>query len=224
MTRDAFHRRAPFVGSGGHYSPGPATARPLLATVRPTGWRCHATLGLRRPAPLWSDARTTHERLFARSARRRLTADARSELGPRSLAADHRFCGARASLFGAGRRFPTSATQKNDARARSPSSAILAGTEAVTSFLFGRITHDLPCGSGDTRRAVHRPFVPTPVPVPPACAGLPGRDIDSNALPSRACAHEVAVAIDVHGPEDRAKDASRTDARCTRRLAAVHTR
>jgi hypothetical protein len=110
MTRDAFHRRAPFVGSGGHYSPGPATARPLLATVRPTGWRCHATLGLRRPAPLWSDARATHEYLFARNARRRLTADARSELGPRSLVADRRFCGARASLFGTGSRFPTSAT------------------------------------------------------------------------------------------------------------------
>lgn len=35
MIRGAFHRQGPFVGSGGHYSPGPATASPLLAMVRP---------------------------------------------------------------------------------------------------------------------------------------------------------------------------------------------
>jgi hypothetical protein len=33
--RDAFHHQGPFVGSGGHYSPGPATTSPLLATVPP---------------------------------------------------------------------------------------------------------------------------------------------------------------------------------------------
>jgi len=31
MIRDAFHRQGPFVGSGGPYSPGPATSAPLLA-------------------------------------------------------------------------------------------------------------------------------------------------------------------------------------------------
>jgi hypothetical protein len=35
MIRGAFHRQGPFVGSGGHYSPGPATAAPLLAMLRP---------------------------------------------------------------------------------------------------------------------------------------------------------------------------------------------
>jgi hypothetical protein len=35
MIRGAFHRQEPFVGSGGHYSPGPATASPLLAMVQP---------------------------------------------------------------------------------------------------------------------------------------------------------------------------------------------
>jgi len=31
MIRDAFHRQGPFVGSGGPYSPGPATSAPLVA-------------------------------------------------------------------------------------------------------------------------------------------------------------------------------------------------
>jgi hypothetical protein len=35
MTRGVFHRQGPFVGSGGLYSPGPATAAPLLAMWRP---------------------------------------------------------------------------------------------------------------------------------------------------------------------------------------------
>jgi len=35
MIRDAFHRQGLFVGFGGRYSPGPATASPLLAMVRP---------------------------------------------------------------------------------------------------------------------------------------------------------------------------------------------
>jgi len=34
-TRGAFHRQGPFVGSGGLYSPGPATNPPLLAMCRP---------------------------------------------------------------------------------------------------------------------------------------------------------------------------------------------
>jgi len=34
-TRGAFHRQGPFVGSGGFYSPGPATDPPLLAMCRP---------------------------------------------------------------------------------------------------------------------------------------------------------------------------------------------
>jgi len=35
MIRDAFYLQGPFTGSGGHYSPGPATATPLLAMGRP---------------------------------------------------------------------------------------------------------------------------------------------------------------------------------------------
>jgi len=35
MIGGAFHRQGPFVGSGGHYSPGPATHSPLLTMVEP---------------------------------------------------------------------------------------------------------------------------------------------------------------------------------------------
>ena len=35
--------------------------------------------------------------------------------------------------------------------------------------------------SGEERRAAHHPFVSTPVPVPPACAGLPDRDTEPTA-------------------------------------------
>ena len=42
------------------------------------------------------------------------------------------------------------------------------------------------------RRAVQRPFDLAPVPVPPACAGLPDRDTESTAPPRTACAARVA--------------------------------
>jgi len=35
MIQDAFDQQVPFVGSGGHYNPGPATAAPLLAMLLP---------------------------------------------------------------------------------------------------------------------------------------------------------------------------------------------
>jgi hypothetical protein len=44
---------------------------------------------------------------------------------------------------------------------------ILAGTGAVTPFLFSDLPRPLPCGSGDKRRAAQRPSEQTPVPVPP---------------------------------------------------------
>jgi hypothetical protein len=65
--------------------------------------------------------------------------------------------------------------------------------------------------SGDTRRAALRPFVKAPVPVPPACAGLPDRDTEPTATPLRyfriaACAarlrEESSVPIDEHGSLD----------------------
>jgi len=35
MIQDVFRQQGPFLGSGGRYSPGPTTAAPLLATLRP---------------------------------------------------------------------------------------------------------------------------------------------------------------------------------------------
>jgi len=47
---DAFYRQGPFLGSGGHYSPGPATSSPLLAMDQPLS----GTL-----APPWVFVRTS---------------------------------------------------------------------------------------------------------------------------------------------------------------------
>jgi hypothetical protein len=136
VTRDAFRREGPFVGSGGHFEP--RSRDRCIAFDDPTtaGWRYHATLGLCRPAPLWSDARATHDVSFARSARRRMTADVRSELGPRSLDPDRRFCGAYAELIWDQTSPSDFCNNRYDGRARKPEPLILAGTEAVTSFLF----------------------------------------------------------------------------------------
>lgn len=63
--------------------------------------------------------------------------------------------------------------------------------------------------SGETRRAAHRPLATTPVSVPPG-----SHQVFPTAIPPRArhlrqvSLQEQLVAIDVHGSEDRAKDAS----------------
>ena len=57
----------------------------------------------------------------------------------------------------------------------------------------------------------------------PTCVGLPNRDADSSASPPNGLLRRCIVRIDVHGPEDRAKDASPgacDDLSCLRR---VHT-
>jgi hypothetical protein len=67
----------------------------------------------------------------------------------------------RASLFEARMLLVDFCNCTNDVRATNPSSRFLAGTVAMTTFLFLRITHDLPelaftsTRSGDTRRAAH---------------------------------------------------------------------
>jgi len=50
LDRSAFYRQGPFIGSGGHYSPGPATRSPLLTMVEPLS----GTL-----APPWVFVRTS---------------------------------------------------------------------------------------------------------------------------------------------------------------------
>jgi hypothetical protein len=56
----------------------------------------------------------------------------------------------------------------------------------MTTFLFLRVTHDLielPRPAVTRGEPRIRPFVSVPVPVPPACAGLPDRDTEPTATP-----------------------------------------
>jgi hypothetical protein len=64
-TRGVFHRQAPFVESGGRYSPGSAIAAPPFGDVATAGWRSHATLGLDRSSPVSLPVRPTRSRPFA---------------------------------------------------------------------------------------------------------------------------------------------------------------
>jgi hypothetical protein len=118
------------------------------------------------------------------------------------------------SLFEARRRLTTSATAISTCGQPNPSSSVLAGTEASTSFLFS--THHasplLAKRSGDARRAAFRPFKPAPVLVPLAYASLPNRDTNSSASPPKLSPQSV-VRIDEHGSKDRVKDASLRQAR-----------
>jgi hypothetical protein len=71
--------------------------------------------------PLWSDSLRDAIRLFARRARRRVTADARPDLGPRSLDPDRSFWSAYAELIWS-QTSPADFCNCYDERALSPSS------------------------------------------------------------------------------------------------------
>jgi len=90
-----------------------------------------------------------------------------------------------ASVFKTDRRLSTSATACATYGQPDPDSRFPHGDEGRDLPPF--LTHHaqpLLAKGGDTRWAVHvRPFASTPVPVPPACAGLPDRDTDSTAPP-----------------------------------------
>jgi len=90
-------------------------------------------------ASFWSGAIRVANRLFARCARRRVTADGRSELGPRSLDPDRSFWSAFAELIW-DQTSPADFCNCYCVRAKKPELTILAGTNAVTSFLFLRAT------------------------------------------------------------------------------------
>ena len=110
------------------------------------------------------------------------------------------------SLFETRRRLPTSATAFRRASNQTRALRSSQGRRPRPPSFSSRLT-PLPCGSGETWRAALRSSVVTPVPVPPACAGLPDRDAASVAPPPRLAPRSV-VRIDVHGSKDRVKDAS----------------
>jgi len=159
--------------------------RTAFGDVATAGWRSHVTLGL---FPISSRCGPTAIRdairLFVRRARRRVTADARPDLGPRSLDPDRTFWCAFAECIW-GQTSPDDFCNCYDVRAlgRVLSQSSLGRAPWRSSFSY--LPRPLPCGSGDRRRAAHRPLVSTPVPVLPGCPGLPDRDTDSNAPPSR---------------------------------------
>jgi len=78
----------------------------------------------------------------------------------------------------------------------------------MTTFLFLRVTHDLPCESGDARRAALRPSVLIPVPVHSHLRGLARPRYLNRRTTPNGLRRAGSVAIDVHGSLDRAKDVS----------------
>jgi hypothetical protein len=111
-ARDAFRHWGPFLGSGGHDSPGPATDTPLLAMGRPLD----GTL-----APPWVFVRSSpiHVRVLSPEPRRTFhslhpalvsPSAVRFELDPRSLGPAALFGARLPSLFEVRRRLMTSAT------------------------------------------------------------------------------------------------------------------
>jgi len=68
MTRGVFHRQGPFVGSGGLYGPGPATAAGFrVATTAER--RSHVALGLGRSCTVFFGTVRRFGSPFARSNR-----------------------------------------------------------------------------------------------------------------------------------------------------------
>lgn len=185
--QDAFHRLGPFAGSGDLSIPVPRPPRRFWRARRPLNDALTPPWGFADSPPFHSGVSPTSRRLFARLGHRRFTADNRSELGLRSLSPlpflEH--CAGAYSRPNAANRL----LQLHNRRTGTATRVLvfLAGTETAISFLFLRITHGLPCGSGDARRAALRPFASISVPVPLACASLPDRDTNSNAPPPLPC-------------------------------------
>ena len=114
------------------------------------------------------------------------------------------------SLFETCRRLPTSATALRRA-STDPSSRILAGTEAATSFLFLRATLPSLRKRWSARRAARRPIFRIPVPVPPASRRFARPRYPIDRATFDGLRRRSVVTIDVHGSLDRAKDASPLD-------------
>jgi hypothetical protein len=116
------------------------------------------------------------------------------------------------SVFGARRRLTTSATATTYGHsARSSHNPRRDGHRDALPFLY--LPRPLPCGSGDRRRAAQRPPTQTPVPVPPGSHQVFPTAIPASTRHLRELPRGVLVAINVHGSEDQAKDASSAETR-----------
>jgi len=108
------------------------------------------------------------------------------------------------SLFETRRRLPTSATAYYDVRATKPELFSPRRDGGLDLLPFLLVSRPLPCGSGDTRRAAHRPTALTPVLVLPGCPGLPSRDARTAAPPPRLAPaeHSEDRRARVEGPSE----------------------
>jgi len=159
--------------------------RTAFGDVATAGWRSHVTLGLNPSSCRCGPARSEMRIVFSnRRACRRVTADTRPDLGPRSLDPDRSFWSAFAELIWS-QTPPADFCNCYDERALSTSSYDPRRDDHRDGLPFLNAPRPLPCGSGETQRAAHRPPDPTPVPVPPGCPGLPDRDTEPCAPPSR---------------------------------------
>jgi len=177
----------PFVGSGGLYSPGPATpAWPFDPTAKTAGWRSHVTLGLGRFAPVFVRCARPLEVLsldaFADGFTRRRSLRAR----PPFTRPWPPFLRARLpSVFGT-RTPPTDFCNCVSSTCGQPNQRLSFPRRDGGLDLLPFLT----CHAFSLARAVTRGepyyarFAPAPVPVPPVFTGLPDRDAVSNASPS----------------------------------------
>jgi len=140
---------------------------------------------LRRSSPVFSGEADSRRTLRSTRPSTVSPADTRSELGPRSLDPDRPFWSAFAELI-RGQTSPTDFCNcVYDVRATKPELFNPRRDGGLDLLPFLDVSRSLPCGSGGTRRAALRPSVTAPVPVPPACAGLPNRDAGAVAPPRR---------------------------------------
>jgi hypothetical protein len=91
--------RRPFVGSGGRYSPGPATSTPLLAMGKPLNDDLSPPWVFGRSSPVFTGESDSMRALRPTRPPTVSPADFRSELGPRSLDPDRSFWSAFAELI-----------------------------------------------------------------------------------------------------------------------------
>jgi len=184
MTRDAFRRQGPFVGSGGLFDPGPATAA-LLSLLRDNRWM---TLSRHpEPSPVhdrFTPAESDSHRPFASRCpptyHRRRSPRARPPFTPAATL----FGALRVSVFEARRSLSISATYFLR-RAGTATRALDSRRDEGRNPLPFLNALRGPCGCGNARRAALRPFDLISVPVPPTCVGLPDRDVTPNAPPTR---------------------------------------
>ena len=203
-TRGAFHRQGPFVGSGGLYSPGPATAAPPFSEC------CDRWMAFSRhpgsPPVLCRSLRRspTHQTSFRATRSLTLSCQSPSRLGPRSLSPPlflERCVGAYSRP---GCCLPTSATAY-DVRTKTPG---LSLPFLTTHARPDRVTPT----SGETRRAAHSSVRSD---LGAGSSWLPRfarpryrTDRDTPLVATCAVTQTSSVPIDVHGSLDRVKDVS----------------